>query len=95
FIHSLDNLTAVDQSALQLLVLGLYRQAYDAFKDYFERNKYESDYFGGSHNRAMNCNNLALAYKEAGELETCYAIATEGLSYSDFEELHFTRADTL
>ncbi len=68
FIHSLDNLTAVDQSALQLLVLGLYRQAYDAFKDYFEQNKYESDYFGGSHNRAMNCNNLALAYKEAGEL---------------------------
>jgi hypothetical protein len=40
----------------------------------------------------MNCNNLALAYKEAGELETSYAIATEGLSYSDFEELHFTRS---
>ena len=95
FIHAQDNLTTVDQSALQLLVLELYRQAYDAFKEYFEQNKYESDYFGGSHNRAMNCNNLALAYKEAGELETSYAIATEGLSYSDFEELHFTRADTL
>jgi hypothetical protein len=95
FVHSLDNLTAIDKSALHLLVLGLYRQAYEGFRAYFEQNKYESDYFGGSHNRAMNCNNLALAYKQAGELETSYAIATEGLSYSDFEELHFTRADVL
>jgi len=95
FVHSLDNLTATDKSALQRLVLELYRQAYDAFQDYFEQDEYESDYFGGSHNRAMNCNNLALAYKEAGELEASYAIATEGLSYSDFEELHFTRADAL
>lgn len=95
FVHSLDNLTAADQSALQALILGLYRQAYDAFNDYFEEDKYESDYFGGNHNRAMNCNNLALAYKEAGDFESCYTIATEGLSYSDFEELHFTRADAM
>jgi hypothetical protein len=95
FIHSLDNLTAADQSALQTLVLGLYRLAYDAFNNYFEEDKYESDYFGGSHNRAMNCNNLALAYKEAGDLESCYTIATEGLNYSNFEELHFTRADAM
>ncbi|MDR0263706.1 MAG: hypothetical protein LBJ04_10820 [Sphingobacterium sp.] len=95
FVHSLDNLTAADQSALQALILGLYRQAYNAFNDYFEEDKYESDYFGGNHNRAMNCNNLALAYKEAGDFESCYTIATEGLSYSDFEELHFTRADAM
>jgi len=95
FIHSLEHLTSSDQSALQLLLIELYRQAYDGFKNYFEENKYESDYFGGNQNRAMNCNNLALAYKEVGELETCYAIATEGLNYAEFEELHYTRADAL
>ncbi len=77
FVSSLENLSQADRSAFQYLILELYLQAYDAFKDYFEAYKYESDYFGGKHNQAMNCNNLALAYKEVGELETCYAIASE------------------
>lgn len=95
FVDALDTLSAEDTLALRQLYLAVYRQAYDAFAAYFEQGKYESDYFGGSHNRAMNCNNLAIALKNVDLLEDSYQIATEGLNYSDFEELHQTRTDAL
>ncbi|ULT24469.1 hypothetical protein KUH03_36765 [Sphingobacterium sp. E70] len=43
----------------------------------------------------MNCNNLAIALKNVDLLEESYQVATEGLNYSDFEELHQTRTDAL
>ncbi|MDR2270862.1 MAG: hypothetical protein LBF27_08155 [Sphingobacterium sp.] len=95
FVDALDTLSAEDTLALRQLYLAVYRQAYNAFAAYFEQGKYESDYFGGSHNRAMNCNNLAIALKNVHLLEDSYQIATEGLNYSDFEELHQTRTDAL
>lgn len=91
FIDTLDDLPSTDRLALSHLYLELYRQAHEAFKQYFEQGKYESDYFGGSHNRAMNCNNFAIALKTTDQFELSYEIATEGLNYSDFEELHYTR----
>jgi len=95
FVDALDIVSTEDTLALRQLYLAIYRQAYDAFAAYFGEGKYESDYFGGSHNRAMNCNNLAIALKNVDLLEDSYQIATEGLIYSDFEELHYTRTDAL
>nr|WP_288811598.1 hypothetical protein [uncultured Sphingobacterium sp.] len=95
FVDALDNVSTEDTLALRELYLAIYRQAYDAFAAYFGEGKYESDYFGGSHNRAMNCNNLAIALKNVDLVEDSYQIATEGLIYSDFEELHYTRTDAL
>ncbi|MGJ1408988.1 hypothetical protein ACR78Z_04875 [Sphingobacterium thalpophilum] len=95
FVDNLDALQPEDELDLRQLCVAMYRQTYDAFALYFEEGKYQSDYFGGLHNRAMNCNNLALALKNVGSLEESYRIATEGLSYSDFQELHMTRAGVL
>lgn len=95
FVNSLETLSSEETLAMRQLYLAVYRQAYDAFAAYFEQGKYESDYFGGNHNRAMNCNNLAIALKNVDLLEESYQIATEGLNYSDFEELHQTRTDAL
>lgn len=95
FAETRDGLPAEDKIALQQLCLAVYQQAYDAFTLYFETRKYESDNLGGSHNRAMNCNNLAIALKNVDLLEDSYQIATEGLLYSDFEELHYSRSEAL
>lgn len=84
-----------NQKAFRRLSLSLYEQSYKAFADYFEHGKYSSDFYGGLHNRAMNCNNLAIVYAYFEEYARAAAIASEGLRYSEFQELHHTLIDAL
>ncbi|WP_164112142.1 MULTISPECIES: hypothetical protein [Sphingobacterium] len=84
-----------DRTALRRLSLALYEQAHEAFRRYFEDNKYKSDYFGGIHNRAMNCNNLAIVQAYFEDYGAAALTAAEGLVYSEFEELHHTLIDAL
>lgn len=83
------------QRALRRLSLALYEQSYKAFADYFEKGRYNSDLYGGLHNRAMNCNNLAIVYAYFEEYNRAAEIAKEGLLYSEFQELHHTLIDAL
>lgn len=84
-----------DRTALRRLSLALYEQTHEAFRRYFEENKYKSDYFGGIHNRAMNCNNLAIVQAYFKDYAAAALTAAEGLGYSEFEELHHTLIDAL
>lgn len=84
-----------DRTSMRRLSLALYEQAYEAFRTYFEEDKYQSDYYGGLHNRAMNCNNLAIVQAHFEDYGVAAATAAEGLGYSEFEELHHTLIDAL
>lgn len=87
--------SASDRTTLRRLSLALYEQAYEAFRAYFEEDKYTSDYYGGLHNRAMNCNNLAIVQVYFENYKAAAITAAEGLRYSEFEELHHTLIDAL
>lgn len=73
----------------------VYEQAHEAFRKYFEEGQFESDYHNDMHTRAMCCNNLAIKYWILGDYHTAAATAAEGLTYSEFMELHFVLMDTL
>lgn len=88
-----ENYDFDDQITSELTHLNceIYRQSYHAFKQYYEQNKYPSDYHGNYHYFAMCCNNYAIKLIRTGHYDQAAAIATEGLNYSEFMELHFTR----
>ncbi|OCA74137.1 tetratricopeptide repeat protein [Chryseobacterium arthrosphaerae] len=73
----------------------VYEQAYEAFRKYFEEGKWESDYHNDLHTRAMCCNNLAIKYSLLGDRHAAATIASEGLRYSEFIELHLVLIDAL
>ncbi|MEJ5104109.1 tetratricopeptide repeat protein [Chryseobacterium sp. MYb328] len=73
----------------------VYEQAYEAFRKYFEEDRFESDYHNDLHTRAMCCNNLAIKYWVLGDYKAAAATASEGLTYSEFMELHLTLIDAL
>lgn len=73
----------------------VYEQAYEAFRKYFEEDKFESDYYNDLHTRAMCCNNLAIKHSLLGDYQAAVEIASEGLRYSEFMELHLTLIDAL
>ncbi|UHO39965.1 hypothetical protein H5J24_08070 [Chryseobacterium capnotolerans] len=73
----------------------VYEQAYEAFRKYFEEDRFESDYYNDLHTRAMCCNNLAIKYLVLGDYQAAAATASEGLTYSEFMELHMTLIDAL
>ncbi|RXM51054.1 hypothetical protein BOQ64_13240 [Chryseobacterium sp. CH25] len=73
----------------------VYEQAHEAFGKYFEEGKFESDYYNDLHTRAMCCNNLAIKYSLLGDYQAAVEIASEGLRYSEFMELHLTLIDAL
>lgn len=73
----------------------IYEQAHDAFRRYFEEGQFESDYHNDLHTRAMCCNNLAIKYCFFGDTSTAALVASEGLQYSEFRELHFVLIDAL
>jgi len=85
--HFNDEIT----SDLTHLNCEIYRQSYHAFKQYYEHNQYPSDYHGNYHYFAMCCNNYAIKLLKTGQYDQAADIATEGLNYSEFMELHFTR----
>ncbi|WP_228140599.1 hypothetical protein, partial [Acinetobacter baumannii] len=69
----------------------VYRQSYHAFKQYYEHNQYQSDFYGDYHVFAMCCNNYAIQLLNTEHYDQAAQIATEGLQYSEFMELHFNR----
>ncbi|MGN7863694.1 tetratricopeptide repeat protein [Chryseobacterium sp. 22458] len=73
----------------------VYEQAYEAFRRYFEKGEWESDYHNDLHTRAMCCNNLAIKYSLLGNYQAAAETASEGLKYSEFMELHLVRIDAL
>lgn len=73
----------------------VYEQAHEAFRKYFEEGKFESNYYNDLHTRAMCCNNLAIKYSLLGDYQAAVETASEGLSYSEFMELHLTLIDAL
>lgn len=73
----------------------VYEQAYEAFRKYFEEGKWESDYHNDLHTRAMCCNNLAIKYSLLGNYQAAAETASEGLTYSEFMELHLVLIDAL
>lgn len=77
------------------LHLQIYKQSYDAFQKYFDEGKYDSDYNNDLHTRAMCCNNLAIIYCLSGDASAAASVASEGLQYSEFRELHFVLIDAL
>ncbi|MEQ1344168.1 hypothetical protein [Acinetobacter seifertii] len=78
-------------SSFDHLNCEIYRQSYQAFKQYYEHDQYPSDYYGDCHVFAMCCNNYAIQLIKTGQYARAAQIATEGLNYSEFMELHFTR----
>lgn len=78
-------------SSFDHLNCEIYRQSYQAFKQYYEHDQYPSDYYGDYHVFAMCCNNYAIQLIKTGQYARAAQIATEGLNYSEFMELHFTR----
>ncbi|GEN68628.1 hypothetical protein [Chryseobacterium rhizosphaerae] len=73
----------------------VYEQAYKAFRRYYKQGQFDSDYYSDLHTRAMCCNNLAIKYSLQGDHYTSAAKASEGLTYSEFRELHFVLLDAL
>lgn len=73
----------------------VYEQAYKAFRRYYKQDQFDSDYYSDLHTRAMCCNNLAIKYSLQGDHYTSAAKASEGLTYSEFRELHFVLLDAL
>lgn len=73
----------------------VYEQAHEAFRKYFEEGRFDSDYYNDLHTRAMCCNNLAIKYLILGDYQAAAATATEGLTYSEFMELHLVLIDAL
>lgn len=73
----------------------VYEQAHEAFRKYFEEDRFESDYHNDLHTRAMCCNNLAIKYLVLGDCQAAVATASEGLIYSEFMELHLVLIDAL
>lgn len=73
----------------------VYEQAYKAFRKYYKQDQFDSDYYSDLHTRAMCCNNLAIKYSLQGDHYTSAAKASEGLTYSEFRELHFVLLDAL
>lgn len=73
----------------------MYKQAYEAFRRYYKEGKFESDYHNDLHTRAMCCNNLAIKYSVLGDHHAAATIASEGLRYSEFMELHVVLIDAL
>ncbi|PKF75734.1 tetratricopeptide repeat protein [Chryseobacterium sp. PMSZPI] len=73
----------------------VYEQAHEAFRKYFGEGQFESDYDNDLHTRAMCCNNLAIKYLVLEDYQAAVATATEGLTYSEFMELHLVRIDAL
>ncbi|AZA76811.1 hypothetical protein EG347_04415 [Chryseobacterium sp. G0186] len=73
----------------------VYQQAYDAFQRYYEEEQFESDYHNDLHTRAMCCNNLAIKHSLLGDHLSAIKVASEGLEYSEFRELHLVMIDSL
>ncbi|MCQ9638996.1 hypothetical protein MP478_06290 [Chryseobacterium sp. WG14] len=84
-----DKLQWIDVSRM------VYEQADKAFRRYYKEGKFESDYYNDLHTRAMCCNNLAIKYVLQGDHDASAAKASEGLTYSEFRELHLVRIDAL
>lgn len=78
-------------SSFDHLNCEIYRQSYQAFKQYYEHDQYPSDYYGDYHVFAMCCNNYAIQLIKTGQYARAAQLATEGLQYSEFMELHFNR----
>ncbi|AZA89675.1 Uncharacterised protein [Chryseobacterium nakagawai] len=73
----------------------VYEQAHEAFRKYFEEDQFESDYYNDLHTRAMCCNNLAIKHLVLEDYQAAAEIASEGLKYSEFMELHLVLIDAL
>lgn len=78
------------KEALRNLDVMIYQQSFEAFRKYFEEDKYESDLFGDEHCWAMCCNNLAIAYTAQGNYNDAVEVAQEGLKHAEFQELHYS-----
>ena len=76
------------KESLRVLDAKIYQQSFDAFRKYFEENKYESDFYGDEHCWAMCCNNLCIVYTALERFDDAIRIAKEGMEHSDFSELH-------
>ncbi|MFC3757142.1 tetratricopeptide repeat protein [Chryseobacterium tructae] len=72
---------------------AVYEQAHEAFRKYFEEDKFESDANNDLHTRAMCCNNLAIKYSLLGDYQRAASTASEGFKYSEFRELHVVLID--
>lgn len=73
----------------------VYQQAYEAFQRYYEAEQFESNYYNDMHTRAMCCNNLAIKHSLLGDHLAAIKVASEGLKYSEFRELHLVLIDAL
>ncbi|MCJ7932175.1 MAG: hypothetical protein MUW56_00670 [Chryseobacterium sp.] len=84
-----------DKIRFQEVSQMIYQQAHAAFRRYYEDGAFESDYYNDLHTRAMCCNNLAIKYSLSGDHYSAIEVASEGLGYSEFRELHLVLIDAL
>lgn len=74
--------------------IGFYDRALKGFKNYFEQDKYDADFYTSHHLVAMCCNNYGIALRDAFEYEKSISVLKEGLTHSDFWELHYSLAES-